>query len=189
MRPQLKFKVQLRHDGGIGLHGVLRGNTEAEARAKLKLLPHWKVTKFVEVPWTECCFYDKEFEAHVLTGHTARTPTPAPTPPPQEEAWKPRVEEVCYVITVPNYWGKGLTLAEAAANALEAGGKRTDKCVAYCYVHPDAKLLKEEVWVNDLGDISYPLTALSIKLFGLREGQRVTLGSLISKPVRDKEGA
>lgn len=97
---------------------------------------------------------------------------------------------VCFVIVVLGYWGKGKTLREAAANCVKEGASRSEKCVAYCYTHPDAKVL-EGVRVDGMGDISYPTEAQSIYLFGLKEGQRVTLGSLMGfrKPEQVKEGA
>lgn len=91
-------------------------------------------------------------------------------------AAEPQQSEMFVVVTL-GYWGKGVTLQQAAQHCLEAGGERSQPVVAYAYVGEAAEL--DKITVDGGGSINYPMTCQSVKLFGPREGQKIKLGYLL----------
>lgn len=99
-------------------------------------------------------------------------------------AVKPVLERV-FVVVVLGYWGKGITLADAAKQCRKAGAKGSDTVVSYLYIRESSnipeKALFTEVWVDGMGEINYPSAAISTYICGPTQGTTVKLSALCKR--------
>lgn len=86
------------------------------------------------------------------------------------------MKTVYYVITL-GYWGRSTMLSKAALECCKSGGSRRDKALVYKYTGPPEEV--DKITVDSQGNIEYPQTVESKKIYGLREGDvKITLGKL-----------
>ena len=81
------------------------------------------------------------------------------------------------IVCESGYWGKGKTLRDAAEHCVKAGARRGEvNNVAYCYVGNESDLA--EIGVTGYGDIQYPQSVTSVRLFGGHA--KISLSKIIS---------
>lgn len=102
--------------------------------------------------------------------------TETPTVETAKEAVMDIPRESLFVAVANGYWGKGATLAEAARKACDAGAANNATACVYAYVGYPVDLA--EIGVNGMGDICYPLSCDSIRLFGPQT--KITLRQMIN---------
>ena len=82
-----------------------------------------------------------------------------------------------FVVVVMGYWGKSNTLKKAAENCMMEGARRREPAVAYQYTGDEDELKK--ITVSGGGDIHYPQTVTSTRLFGPSDDTAKTIGEII----------
>lgn len=86
------------------------------------------------------------------------------------------------IVSASGYWGAGETLKEAALNCIKSGSSKSDKNIC-CRLYTGEQAALDEIRVVGMGEISFPPSLQSFRVFGSKTG--ISLGQL-SKDVEPK---